>query len=274
MPDIDYFRLTTGFLEAHGMKILSACVILVAGYIVGGWVGRLFDKTLERKKLEPPVRLLLVRVARLLVLGLAALMAVQNLGFEIMPLVAGLGVVGVGIGLATQGVLSNVVAGLTIIFTKPFRVGEYIEVLGVYGEVVSIELFSTTLLHVDLSRVVIPNRKIVGEVLHNHGSQRQLKLTVGVAYSTDLKRALEIVQQTLKENQRVLSQPAPVVGVSALADSAISLSVRPWVNVKDFVPAEAEIYQSIVDRFRAHGISIPFPQHEVRVLGGGQVTAA
>jgi small conductance mechanosensitive channel len=185
---------------------------------------------------------------------------------QVAPLIAGIGVAGVGIGLALQGVLGNVMAGLSIIFTKPFRVGEYIELVGVYGEVTAIDIFSTTLHHADRSRVVIPNRKIVGEILHNYGTMRQLNLTVGVAYGSDLKEALTIAKEVVEKNPHVLKDPAPVVGISVLADSAITISVQPWVKMVDFGSAPGELYQALVERFHASHIDIPFPQREVRFL--------
>jgi small conductance mechanosensitive channel len=191
----------------------------------------------------------------------------EQVGIAIAPLIAGIGVAGVGIGLAMQGVLSNVMAGLTIIFTKPFRVGEYIELVGVCGQVTSIELFSTKLEHSDKSVVTIPNRKIVGEIMHNYGVIRQLNLAVDVAYSADVPRALAAVREILATNPRVLKDPAAVVGINALEPSSINIAVMPWVKVPDFGPAQLEIYQSIVEKFRAAGIEIPFPQREVRLLG-------
>jgi small conductance mechanosensitive channel len=145
-------------------------------------------------------------------------------------------------------------------------VNEYIEVLGVQGQVTQIELLSTTLLHADRSRVVIPNRKIVGEILHNYGTIRQLELSVGVAYGTNLSDALLVISQILKSNSRVLKEIEPAVGISTLGNSSISIAVKPWVSVADFGPAGAEIYQSIVAQFRERRIDIPFPQHEVRML--------
>jgi len=193
--------------------------------------------------------------------------ALDKFGFQVAPLVAGIGVAGLGVGIALQGVLGNVVAGLSIILTKPFRVGEWISIVGVYGQVSSIELFATTLLHPDQSRVIIPNRKIVGEILHNHGTTRQVDLTVGVSYATDLPKALATARETLLANPRVLKAPAPMVGIASLGDSAINLALGPWVAVPDCALAQGELYQAVVERFRAAGIEMPFPQREVRLLG-------
>jgi small conductance mechanosensitive channel len=199
------------------------------------------------------------------------LLALQNAGVQILPLIAGLGIAGAGIALAMQGVLGNLVAGLTIIFTKPFRVGEYVSMAGVEGRVEAIELFSTMLSHPDKSRVVVPNRKIVGEILHNYGQIRQLDLTVGVAYATDLNRALAAVKDVLQASPLVLKEPVEVVGVTALADSSITIAVKPWVQVPDYGPACAAINKAIVEQFREAKIEIPFPQREIRILGGAAV---
>ena len=249
-----------------GPKLIAALVILVAGIFTARWIGGVFQRWVGKMELEPPVRLLLVRVTRMVVFAMFGIMAVQQLGFALMPLVAGLGVAGAGIAFAMQGVLGNLFAGLIIIFTKPFRVGEYVSMVGVEGRVDSIELFTTKLSHPDLSRVVVPNRKIVGEILHNYGQIRQLAVVVGVAYSTDLNAALAAVNDVLNQNKRVLKDPAPVVRVSMLADSSINIAVRPWVAVPDYGPAMGEVNKAVVEEFRKRSISIPFPQREVRTL--------
>jgi small conductance mechanosensitive channel len=250
----------------YGFQLMGALVILGAGAILGRWLGGMIDQRLRARTMEPPMRLLIVRVLRIVVMLFAVVVALDKFGFQIAPLVAGIGVAGLGIGIALQGVLSNVVAGLSIILTKPFRVGQWISIVGVYGQVSSIELFATTLLHPDQSRVVIPNRKIVGEILHNYGTVRQLDLTVGVGYGTDLSAALAAARETLLANPRVLKTPAPAVGIASLGDSAINLSLGPWVAVPDYASAQGELYQAVVERFRAAGIAIPFPQREVRTL--------
>jgi small conductance mechanosensitive channel len=250
-----------------GPRLLTALLILVAGFIVAKWVSGGFARMLERRHLEPPIRALFTRVVWVLCVLLFAIMALQNLGVELLPLVAGLGVAGAGVALATQGVLSNLVAGLSIIFAKPYKVGEYIAIAGVEGAVESITLFSTTLVHVDRSRVVIPNRKIVGEILHNYGRLRQLDFTVGVAYDTDLTAALAIVREVLAANPRVLQDPAPVVAPVQLGESAVALAVRPWVLVEDQSAAGGEVCAAVLEAFRARGVVMPFPQREVYLRG-------
>ena len=115
--------------------------------------------------------------------------------------------------------------------------------------------------------MVIPNRKIVGEILHNYGKIRQVSLMVGVGYETDLNKALATIHEILQNNPKILRDPLPAIAVSTLADSSINISVNPWVDVADFGPTTGELYKAIVESFRAGGISIPFPQHEVRLIG-------
>jgi small conductance mechanosensitive channel len=249
----------TQLLTEHGPRLLSAALVLVAGYFVMGWLASLAGRALARFPLEPPVRELLLRIVRVLVLALFVMMALQNLGIDLLPLLAGLGIAGAGVALALQGVLGNIAAGLTIIFTRPFRVGEYISIAGAEGEVRAITLFSTTLQHADLSLVVIPNRKIVGEILHNYGEIRQLDLRVNITYASDIDAAVAAIGRVLAANPRVLGEPAPVVQASALGDFAITVVVRPWVAVKDFVEAPGEINPAIVQAFRERGVVIPTP---------------
>jgi len=253
-------------LIQYGLQAAGALVVLAVGLYAARWAGSFSERWLAKQDMEPPVRMLLSRLVRGLVILFVLLMVLQQIGVQIMPLVAGLGVAGVGIGLALQGVFRNIIAGLTIIFTKPFRVGEWIDLLGVYGEVQEISIFSTKLLHADRSRVIIPNRKIIGEILHNYGHIRQLDLSVGVAYATNLGQALDVAQQVVQGNPRVLKDLPPVIGISVLGDSSVNLSVKPWVKVPDYIPAQAEIYQGLLDRFRREEIQIPFPQRDVHMI--------
>jgi len=263
MPPVD---IIVDLAIRYGFQVAGALAILAVGALLARWVGNVVQGWLQRQDMEPPVRILIVRVIRAIVFAFALLAALDKFGVQIAPLIAGIGIAGLGVGIALQGVLGNVIAGLTIIFTKPYRVGEYVEIIGVYGEVISIDIFSTVLRHADQSRVMVPNRKIVGEVLHNYGSMRQMNLSVGVAYTTNLTEALNLARAIVAKHPRVLKDPAPVIGISLLADSAITLSIQPWVKVTDYGPVQAELYQALVEQFRANRIEMPFPQQEVRLL--------
>lgn len=166
-----------------------------------------------------------------------------------------------------QGLLGDMVTGLSIIFSQPFLVGHYISIAKEEGVVLEISLFSTTLGHSDLSKAVIPNRKVVGEILHNYGRIRQLNVAVGVSYGTDLNIALGAVDEILRTNPRVLQDPAPRIRVARLADSGVTISVNPWVNVPDYNEAVSEINKAILETFKARNVVIPFPQREVWMMG-------
>src|ERR1700683_1538767 len=249
-----------------GPRLLTAILILIVGLMISRWVSGWLGRVLNRRDLDPPTRLLLTRLVWAPYIIMFLIMALQNLGVELLPLIAGLSVAGAGLALATQGVLSNVVAGPSIIFAKPFRVGEYIAIAGVEGVVETITLFSTTLTHVDHSHVVVPNRKIVGEILHNYGHIRQVDITVGVAYDTNLGAAFAVIREALAANARVLQEPEAIVQAIRLGESAVGLAVRPWVLVQDLTAATGEINAAVLAAFTTRGIIMPAPQRVVRLL--------
>jgi small conductance mechanosensitive channel len=266
MNALNVKELTVELLLRYGFQVLGALAILAVGFVAAKWLGGLADQRFQKQHMEPPMRHLFVRVIKILIVVMAGVVALDKFGFSIAPLVAGIGVAGIGVGFAMQGVLGNLMAGLTIIFTKPFRVGEYIEIGQERGDVSMITLSSTILTHPDHSRVIIPNRKIVGEILHNFGTMRQLHLAVHVPHHADLNQALEACRQIVDANIRVLKDPTPSLGISAVEAGGIKLTVEPWVRVVDVVPAEAEIYQGLVEAFRARRIGVPVSAHEVRLL--------
>jgi small conductance mechanosensitive channel len=254
------------YLVDHGMQILTAIVLMGIGVFIARWAGNLLHRWLKSKAYDEPVSNLVVKVVKLLIIVFIGVMALGQMGVQVTPLIAGIGVAGVGVSLAMQGLLGNLVAGLTIIFSKPFAIGEYIELLGIYGQVTDIALFSTTLLHTDNSHVIVPNRKIVGEILHNYGDIRQLDLKATVGYGADLTLALSIVGDILKQNPKVLTEPAPVVGIAALNESSIALAFRPWVKIEDYVATQAAIYQAVIEGFRDRKIEIPVPRRDIHIL--------
>jgi small conductance mechanosensitive channel len=257
------------FAVRYGLQILGASVIIVVGLKVAGYLTRMLEVWLEKKTtVDVSLRSLIVRLLRIFVIGATFVIAAEKIGVPVASLIAGLGVAGVGIGLAMQGVLSNLIAGMTIFFLKPFKVGEYIDVLKEHGEVVEITLFSTTLRHTDQSLIVIPNRQISGEILHNYGMKRQLDLEIGIAYASDLGKAIDVATETVLADSRVLREPMPLIGIRKVGDSALTVSVRPWVPVAEYEETLLDLYRAIFEAYRECGIDMPFPQREIRVIHG------
>ena len=155
--------------------------------------------------------------------------ALSSLGVQIAPLIAGLSVAGVGAGLALQGPLSNYAAGATLIFTKPFKVGDNIEITGFQGEVQDISLPRTELLASDGSKIIIPNKHIVGEVIKNYSTFRQLEINVGVSYTSDVHKALSLIEKIITTDKRIPSSEPYNVGIKEFADSSIKLQALVWV---------------------------------------------
>ncbi|MDC0748049.1 mechanosensitive ion channel family protein [Polyangium mundeleinium] len=251
----------------YGFQILGASLIVLVGLKAAGYLTRMLDTWLEKKTtIDVALRSLIVRLLRFVVVGATIVIAAEKIGVPVASLIAGLGVAGVGIGLAMQGVLSNLIAGMTIFFLKPFRVGEYIDVLKEHGEVVDITLFSTTLRHTDQSLIVIPNRQIAGEILHNYGMKRQLDIEIGIAYASDIGKAIDVATETVLADPRVLKEPAPLVGIRKVGDSALTVSVRPWVPVPEYEQTLLGLYRAIFEAYRERGIDVPHPQREIRVV--------
>lgn len=262
----NFKRLIVDILVRYSFQILGATVVLVVGYLIGKRFGNFVTRSLANTRIDESLRRLVGRFATWTLWALAALLALEKFGLQIAPFVAGLGVLGLAISFAVQGPLANLAAGIVIILSRHFKVGDYIEVMNVKGQVQRIELSVTVLKTLEDSLLIIPNRRLVGEILHNYTGERRVELAVWVSYRDAVGRAIEIIQAILRDNPRVLRHPLPDVGVVELGESNIKLLVRPWVKAQDYWQVHYEIYRSILERFRQEKIEIPYPQREVRVI--------
>jgi len=194
----------------------------------------------------------------------AFIVALGKFGIEIAPLIAGISVIGFGTSFALQGPLSNYASGATLIFTKPFKVGEIIEVAGVMGEVLDMKLPRTELKTVDGNMVVIPNKHIVGEVIQNYSTAKRLDINVGVSYKCDIDKAIGIVRDVVKKDKRVIKDPN--AGISEFADSSINIYARVWCQQDDYWNVMFDVNRNILAEFNKQGIEIPFPQRDVHLV--------
>jgi small conductance mechanosensitive channel len=264
LPDVT--KIVTDLLVRYSFQLVAAVAILAAGLLCARIAGRLIERWLERTTIELHLQRLIVRAGKAMVLLFTAILALDKFGVQMTALVAGISVAGVAAGFAVQGILANLAAGLSIMLSRHFRIGDYIEIGNVKGQVQSIDLTMTILRTLEDARVIVPNRKIVGEIIHNYSGERRVTLTVQVGYDEDVERALRTAREVLAENPRVLKNPPPDVGITRLADSGIQITLRPWCKADEFWTVHYEVYQALLDRFREQGIEIPYPQREVRLL--------
>ena len=264
IPDVT--KIVTDLLVRYSFQVLAAVAIFFVGLLCARIAGRFVERWLQRSTIELHLQRLLVRVGKALVLLFTAILALDKFGVQVTALVAGISVAGVAAGFAVQGILANLAAGLSIMLSRHFRIGDYIEIGTVKGQVQSIDLTMTVLLTLEDARVIVPNRKIVGEIIYNYTGERRVTLHAQVGYGEDLERALQSVREVLTENPRILKNPPPDVGITRLADSGVQITLRPWCKAEDFWRVHYEVYRAIVARFRERQIQITYPHREVHVL--------
>jgi small conductance mechanosensitive channel len=254
------------FIVKYFFQALGGIIVLVCGWYLAKFVCSFAAKFLHKQQVDVTVSKFIVGAIKLLIMSFAVIVALGKFGIEIAPLIAGISVVGFGTSFALQGPLSNYAAGASLIFTKPFKVGEIVEVAGEMGEVLDIKLPRTELKTVDGYTIVIPNKHIVGEIIHNYSSAKRLDVNVGVSYKADIDQAIKVVRDIVLADERVVKDTTPKVGISQFADSSINIYARVWCKQDDYWDVMFEINRRIYEEFKRRGIEIPFPQREVHVF--------
>jgi small conductance mechanosensitive channel len=260
------YDVIVSFVVTYSFQLIGAVIILIAGFIIGGWVARALLRLQARRDVDVTLRQFIASTVRLIVIGLFVIIAVSKLGISITPLIAALGGLAVGASFAIQGPVSNYGAGFVIILTRMFKVGDTISVQGCSGLVKEITLATTQLVAEDGEDIVIPNKHVVGEVLRNSYAYRLVEGSIGVAYSDDPDRAIEVVATVLGDYSGVAQEPAPQVGIEAFGDSSIVIAYRFWVPTHSFFEARYAVNRGVFKALREAGVTIPFPQREVRML--------
>ncbi|MDD6161665.1 MAG: mechanosensitive ion channel [Campylobacteraceae bacterium] len=263
--NLDY----VGFAMLCGKYAIRFIVSLLI-FFVGKWIiGKLsfiIEKVISRIKIDPMLAGFLLNIIKTLLFIFVVLAALSNLGIETTSFIAVLGAVGLAIGMSFKDTFSNIGAGVLIIFFRPFKLGDFIEINGVSGRAGEINLFSTLIHTSDNRTIIMPNSQVIANRIINYSLQefRRVDLVFGIEYSEDIKKVRELIIQTANANPAVLRAPEapadPFVGVLEFADSSINLTVRCWVRTPNYWNAYFELNEEIKNTFDKNGINIPFPQ--------------
>ncbi|MDC0602884.1 mechanosensitive ion channel [Aliiglaciecola sp.] len=256
------------FLVAYSFQIVGAILLFIIGAWIAGKIGNKVERIMRGRDIDITLSRFTGSIVKVMVLVLVTMIALGNLGISVTPLLAALGALGLGVGLAIQGMLSNYAAGFTIIITRPFVVGDTIKVQGVAGLVDEVHLGYTILINEDNVRIQIPNRLVIGEILHNSNNNSLIELSIGVAYHSNTQQVIELIQSALSQLDDIEPTHTPIVGIDNFGDSSINFGVRFWAPTTKHFELRYAANKLIHDAIVSAGIEIPFPQHEVTMLGG------
>jgi len=261
------YILITEFLVNYSFQLLGAVVILLVGLLLAKKAGSVVLHLLQKKGFDITLSNFLASALRGLIVVMVAIVALGKLGISITPFMAAVGAISLGVGLALQGMLSNYAAGLTIIITRPFVVTNTISVQGVNGVVKEIGLATTVLTNEEGEEITIPNKHIVGEIIHNSFANSLVEGMVGINYDTDPQQAIKLIEDLLANNAKVAKEPEVQLGIDNFGDSSINIGFRYWVPTHEIYQHKFAINLQVLHALREAGIGIPFPQREVRLLG-------
>lgn len=263
-----FYNKTIDFLASYSFQIIGAAIIVLIGWFLSKYVFTLLVRFLTKHDFDATLGKFVANGVRLLIFGAMVVVAIGKLGISIAPFIAAVGAVFLTAGLALQGSVANYAAGVSLIITRPFKIGDTILVNNVYGEVEEIKLAYTTLRTEDEERITVPNKNMIGEVLVNSFKYRIVETGVGISYSDDAERAIEVIRGVIDRYENVSNDNQPIVGIEKFGDSAVEIGIRYWVPTRNFFKFQYEVNMLIYKALKEEGITIPFPQRDVHIITG------
>jgi small conductance mechanosensitive channel len=255
------------YLTEFGVHIVSALVILVIGFWISKALTRILKNVLTKRNVEPTLVGFLTSSLKFALYLFVIIAAVGQLGVETTSFIALLGAAGLAVGLALQGSLSNLAAGIMLVIFRQVKVGQFIEGGGASGTIEKIGTFNTTLVTIDNKVIYIPNSKLINDNIINYNEKdiRRIDMVFGISYSDDMAKAKAIINSILSADTRILKDPVPQVVIAKLDESSVNINVRPWVKTPDYWVVHFDLLESIKKKFDEEHITIPFPQRDVHI---------
>lgn len=262
------------YFTSYGLNVIGAIIILILGWVAARIGQRIIRNLLKKSKVDAAVISFAGNLTYFLILTFAVLAALAKFGIQTTSFVAVIAAAGFAVGFALQGSLANFAAGVLILLLRPFRVGDDILGAGESGTVKEITVFTTVLATADNVKVMVPNGKLIGDVIKNASAYdtRRVDLQVGIGYKSDIQKVCDVIEDLLKRDPRILPEPTPQIAVSELADWRVNFVIRPWVKNEDYWPVRFDLTRRIKEAFDQNGIEIPFPQRAVHMISEGRAS--
>jgi small conductance mechanosensitive channel len=255
------------YLIPWSIRIISALAIFVIGRLIARLILKFSDKVMNKANLDVMLVSFLGNILYGLLMAVVVMASLEQLGVKTTSALAILGAAGLAVGLALQSSLSNFAAGVMLIIFRPFKIGDFIEAGGITGVVESITLFSTIMRTGDNREVIVPNGQIYGSTIVNFSARdtRRIDMIFSIGYGDDMRLARSIIEDVIKSDERIFTDPEPTIMVAELGASSVDFAVRPWVKSSEYWIVRAYLLEEIKTRFDAAGVSIPFPQQDVHI---------
>lgn len=266
----EVYSLITEYLVTYSFQIAGAIIIMILGSFVARKVSDLIENLMVKKNIDVTLSHFAASFVKILLIGMTAIIALDKLNISVTPFVAAIGALSLGAGLALQGLLSNYGAGISIIVARPFIVGDTITVQGVSGVVKEVKLAYTVLGNEDEVKITIPNKHIVGEIIHNSRDSSIIETGVGIAYGSDPDKAIAVIKQAIMKTPGVMSAKEPQVGIDNFGDSSIDIGLRFWVPTETLFETKYEANLAVFKALADNNIEIPFPQRHVHLINQGE----
>ncbi|EHM49336.1 small-conductance mechanosensitive channel MscS [Yokenella regensburgei] len=262
-------------LLSYAVNIVAALAIVIVGMIAARIISNTINRLMVARKIDATVADFLAALVRYAIIAFTLIAALGRVGVQTASVIAVLGAAGLAVGLALQGSLSNLAAGVLLVMFRPFRAGEYVDLGGVAGTVLNVQIFSTTMRTVDGKIVVIPNGKIIAGNIINFSREpvRRNEFIIGVAYDTDIDKVKALVMQILQSDDRILKDREMTVRLNELGASSINFVIRAWSKSSDLQAVYWDVLEHIKRDFDANGISFPYPQMDVHVKRSAESSA-
>ncbi len=254
------------YLVKYGFQVLGGLIILFVGFKIANWAAKLFTNFGTKKNYDITLTKFIANIIRGAILIFVVLMALEKFGVTINPLIAAASAAIFGASFALQAPLSNYAAGLTVILTRPFKVGDTVKIKNFGGIVEEVKLPSTVLRTEDGEKITVPNKDIVGEVLWNSALSSVVERQIGIGYGDDPQKAVSVIRAALEKHPKVQRTPMPQIGIDSFGDSAINIGMRYWVPSQEYYHVMYEVNLAVYQSVKQAGITIPYPQREVRML--------
>ena len=263
------YDLIIDFFTNYSFQLVGALIIFVIGYMVAGKIAGWVLRLCESHELDVTLSRFLANTSKMLIVVMITIISLAKLGVSVTPFIAAIGAISLGAGLALQGLLANYAAGFNIILIRPFVVGDTIEVQGVKGLVEEVLLAYTILKDEDDVKIMIPNKHIVGEVLHNSKHDSLLELTVGIDYQHNPVEVIFLLEKAFEQLDGISAERSPLIGIDEFSDSAITLAIRLWTPTINMYATKYKANELIYLTLEQAQIKIPFPQRDVHLIQKG-----